>query len=67
MTRMAIVAETALSLKPFEDVRRFFLSDQHAEEITRLREFVDLCERLQRLKATGFLDTVADTILRLAS
>jgi hypothetical protein len=30
----------------------------------RLREFVELCERLQKLKESGFLDAVADTMIK---
>lgn len=63
--RMAAVAEFSIALKQFEDVRKFFLSERHDQEIVRLREFVDLCERLQRLKQSGFLDAVAETMLRL--
>ena len=37
------------------------------EEIARLKEFVDLCERLQRLKRDGVLDALANTIIKLAA
>ena len=37
------------------------------EEIARLKEFVDLCERLQRLKRNGVLDALAKTIIKLAA
>lgn len=63
--RMAAVAELGGALRSFEEVRKFFLSDRHESEIVKLREFVDLCERLNRLKQSGFLDAVADTILKL--
>ena len=53
-------------LTMLRDVRRFFLEADHATEVTRLREFVDLVERLERLKKDGFLDAVADTMLRLS-
>ena len=64
--RMATTTEVAAMLKPLEDLRKFFLGEDHDSEISRLREFVDLCERLQKLKETGFLDTVADTMLKLS-
>lgn len=48
------------------DVREFFFDPNHAEQVKRLREFVDLCERLKALKESGFLDDVADTILKLS-
>lgn len=63
--RMTSTTEVAAMLKPLEDIRRFFLGDEHADEVKRLKEFVELCERLQALKKDGFLDTVADTMLKL--
>jgi hypothetical protein len=64
--RMATTTEVAAMLKPLEDLRKFFLGAEHDKEIERLREFVDLCERLEKLKQSGFLDTVADTMLKLS-
>jgi hypothetical protein len=63
--RMCAVAELGTALKQFEDVRKFFLSERHAQEVERLREFVSLCERLDALRRSGFLNAVADTILKL--
>ena len=63
--RMAMDSEMSNVLAKFADVRRFFLSADHDSEVARLREFVALCERLKALKDDGFLDRVADTILRL--
>jgi hypothetical protein len=64
--RMSIVSETSAMSTSLREVRQFFLGSDYAEEIKRLREFVDLCERLNSLKESGFLDNVADTMLRLA-
>ena len=64
--RMTTTMEVAAMLKPLEDLRKFFLGAEHDKEIARLREFVDLCERLEKLKESGFLDTVADTMLKLS-
>lgn len=64
--RMTATTEVAAMLKPLEDLRKFFLGAEHDREIARLREFVDLCERLEKLKKSGFLDTVADTMLKLS-
>lgn len=66
-TRMAVVAECASVGNSLKDVRQFFLGPDYEKETKRLSEFVDLCERLQRLKDSGFLDTVADTMIRLSS
>lgn len=67
MQRMAIVNECACMVNALRDVRQFFLGPDYEREQKRLTEFVDLCERLKRLKDSGFLDTVADTMIRLAS
>jgi hypothetical protein len=64
--RESVTAEVASTLKPLEDIRRFFLGPEHDKEIARLREFVELCERLKKLKDEGFLDSVADTLLKLS-
>lgn len=63
--KFAIESETRQLLSAFGDVRQFFLDDRHEEQVKRLAEFVTLCERLKALKESGFLDTVADTMLRL--
>jgi hypothetical protein len=49
-----------------KEVRQFFLEGDYEKEIERLHEFVDLCERLKALTQDGFLDAVADTLLKLA-
>lgn len=64
--RMTATHEIAQAIKPLEDVRQFFIGKSHEAEVSRLREFVELCERLERLKKDGFLDAVADTIIKLA-
>lgn len=65
-TRFAVVNETNQMMGPLKDIRQFFLGPDYKDEIARLRDFVDLCERLQKLKESGFLDNVADTMLRLS-
>jgi hypothetical protein len=49
-----------------KEVRQFFIGSDYKAEMERLSEFVALCERMQKLKDTGFLDRVADTMLNLA-
>jgi hypothetical protein len=63
--RIALGSETRLLMGALKEVRQFFLEDSYETEIQRLHEFIDLCERLQALKESGFLDIVADTILKL--
>ena len=65
-SRFAFVSETAQMIKPLRDVREFFVDKTYEVEITRLREFVELCERLERLKQNGTLDAVSDTIIKLS-
>jgi hypothetical protein len=67
MKRMTIISECASMVNAMRDVRQFFLGPDYDREQKRLVEFVDLCERLKRLKDSGFLDTVADTMIRLAA
>lgn len=66
LTRMAIGNEAERVVKDLSDVRKFFLADEHEKEIARLKEFIELCERIRALKNDGTLDKVADTILKLA-
>ena len=65
--RMTVVSECASMSNALEDVRRFFLGPNYEHEQKVLAEFVDLCERLKALKDSGFLDSVADMMIRLAS
>ena len=67
MQRMSIVSECSSVVNAMKDVRQFFLGPDYEREQKRLSEFVDLCERLKKLKDSGFLDTVADTMIRLAT
>ena len=65
-TRFAMVGEVSQMTGALKELRQFFLGNDYATEIARLKEFVGLCERLQELKSSGFLDAVADTLLKLA-
>ena len=65
-TRIAIGIESRQLLAECGDVRKFFLSEQHEQEIAKLRDFIELAERLRALKDEGTLDRLADTILKLA-
>ena len=64
--RMTMVAETAQMVTSLKEVRQFFLGADYKDEIERLSHFIDLCERLYKLKESGFLDTIADTMLSLS-
>lgn len=65
MLRLANEGEIRQLMASFREVRQFFLDKDYATEIARLKDFVDTCERLQKLKESGVLDSVADTMLRL--
>lgn len=65
--RMTVVTEASKMTNALKDIRQFFLGPDFEREQKRLNDFVELCERLQALKESGFLDTVADTMIRLAS
>lgn len=67
MQRMSVVSECAKCVNALRDVRQFFFGPDYDKEQKRLAEFVELCERLKALKDSGFLDTVADTMIRLAA
>jgi hypothetical protein len=66
MLRQAIGSETAQLMAAVKDVRKFFLENEYVEEMSRLKEFVAVCERLESLHNRGTLDAVADVILKLA-
>ena len=64
--RMTTKSEVSQMMIPLMDVREFFLGKKHDEEVKQLKEFVVLCKELEALKKSGFLDSVADTILKLS-
>jgi hypothetical protein len=64
--RMSSAREVSEMMEPLKEIREFFVGKSHEAEIARLREFIELCERLQKLKQNGFLDAVADTMIKLA-
>lgn len=64
MTRMALERESKLILAACQDLRSFFGGDVANKEMEKMKEFVEVCERLQALKSNGFLDAIADTILK---
>jgi hypothetical protein len=65
MLRMSLETESKLALASAGDVRKFFLTGDHVEEVARLKDLVATIERLKALKADGTLDAIADTILKL--
>jgi hypothetical protein len=64
-SRIGMEIEIRQLMANFKEVRAFFLSDAHQEEVARLEHFIDLCHQLKALKESGFLDAITDTILKL--
>jgi hypothetical protein len=65
-SRMSTEAEMKETLKWLTTVREFFLESKYEVEMHRLREFVNICKEIQKLKEAGILDAVADLAIRLA-
>lgn len=65
-TRFSMVNEVNHMNKEIKELRQFFLGSDYKEEISRLKEFVELCERLEKLKKSGMLDAIGDTMIRLS-
>lgn len=63
--RIGVTHEIGTITRELADLRKFLLDDRHQSEVARLKEFIELCERLKALKESGFLDAVADTMLKL--
>lgn len=61
--RMTIVGEIQQSITAMKDIRKFFIETDHSAEMARLREFVDVCKDLMKLKEAGVLDAICDTVL----
>lgn len=64
--RSAVMTEVGTLLNALRDVRQFFMDADYHVELERLRDFVEVCERLKALKESGFLDDVAETMLKLS-
>jgi hypothetical protein len=64
--RMVVVADVSHLLAHYKDIRQLFCGPDHTAEMARLREFVELCERLYALQKAGFVDKMADVLLRLS-
>ena len=65
MHKMAIESENRQILQGMKDIRQFLLDPKHEEEMKRLKDFLDTCDRLKKLKDSGFLDQVCDVLLKV--
>lgn len=64
-TRFFICGELQQTKRDAEDLRRFFGSSEHDKQLEKMKEFVDVCEKLKQLKDSGFLDSVVETMIKL--
>lgn len=64
--RMTTEAEMKATITWLTTVREFFLENKYEVEMKRLREFIDTCKEIQRLKESGILDAVSDLAITLA-
>jgi hypothetical protein len=65
-TRMTVTTELNKSLNAMKDVRQFFLDSDYKIEIERLKEFVDISERMRSLIQDGTMDAITDVAIKLA-
>lgn len=64
--RMSIKSERDMAIEALQDIRKFFLGNDHEKEMARLESFIRTCERLRSLAQDGTLSKVADVMLKLA-
>lgn len=64
--RMVVATELATAKRDLVDIRKFFLEKDHDQEVARIKEFVEVCERLQALKKSGTLDAMVDLVIKLS-
>jgi len=65
-TRMTMVREIQAMLDPLRDIRKFFFSESHEQEMKELQKFITLCQELSALKQSGVLDAILDSVIRLS-
>lgn len=58
--------EVIKASKEIKALRALFMSTDYDREMERLKEYIDVCERLAALKKEGILDDVSETLLKLA-
>jgi len=64
--RMSVKSERDMAIEALQDIRKFFLGNDHEKEMARLESFIRTCERLRSLAQDGTLSKVADVMLKLA-
>jgi hypothetical protein len=64
--RMAIGVESSKLLDECKQVRQFFMSPENEAGVKRLKDFVDLLEKLRSLKSDGTLDKLANILIKIS-
>lgn len=64
-SKIALEIEVRQLMVELKEVREFLSGDKYDQQIARLKEFITLCHQLKELQQSGFLDAMADTILKL--
>jgi hypothetical protein len=64
--RMNFVSESGFILNGLKEVRQFFGGNAYEQQMARLSELAELCERLKKLRDDGVIDSLSDTIIRLS-
>lgn len=65
-TKLAVLAELKVQKDTLLTTRKFFTGKERSDELVELKEFLTLCERLEKLRADGFFEQIAEPILNLA-
>ncbi len=60
--RMALDMEVKNGTKATKELIDFFGTKENRENLTALREFVELCERMEKLKQSGFVERLVAII-----
>jgi hypothetical protein len=58
----ALVVETRQAITAMRDMRAFVSEAKHDKELCQLKEFVDLCERIEKLRTNGTLGFVVEAL-----
>lgn len=63
--RMALNSEIGGIVSAMKEMKSILADERHSGEMARLREFVDISERLMAIKRSGTLDAMVDTLLKI--
>ena len=64
--RMTVTSEISSMLKDMTDIRKFFLDSSYKEEMERLKNFVNICQEIKKLKQDGTFDAICESAIKMA-